>query len=426
MEMCYLYDGIPVDRSSSTGRDADTTRVAKGRITAWSCDPAVNGFQTTSDYILGPSGEQVTEMAMDANNSMAWQHTNVYAPGLGSSALLATYDNDGLHFYLNDPLPGSPATGLRRWGGLGTRRAQTDYAGVLEQTCSSLPFGDALACSGGNLQAPTEHHFTGKERDTESGNDYFGARYFGSSMGRFMSPDPLLNSGRPDNPQTWNRYAYALNNPLKIVDPTGLYNLDDGCLQNKACAANAKKLRDGLSDLEHAVNGMKDGADKDRLQGALDKLGYENDGNDVGVSFAPVQNGAGHTDALADSGGNLTGFKVTLDPSKIGSSDSYAIDAAHESTHINNMLSGTNYSDFTDEYRAYQTSAWAAGALWQYHGANGTGTFTLNGKNGNSVIWNSSWGAVDDKVLTKYITNEYHYQDGRPYQETTPHDGGKP
>jgi hypothetical protein len=166
----YLYDGegricavasTPIPgMTAMTGYlyDADGARVAKGRISTWSCDPAANGFQTISDYILGPGGEQVTEMAMDANNSMAWQHTNVYAAG----ALIATYDNDGLHFYLNDPL--------------GTRRAQTNFEGVLEQTCSSLPFGDALTCSGGNLQAPTEHHFTNKERDAESGNDYFGAR----------------------------------------------------------------------------------------------------------------------------------------------------------------------------------------------------------------------------------------------------------
>ncbi len=206
----YLYDGVPVDRSSSTGRDADGTRVAKGRITAWSCDPAVNGFQTTSDYILGPSGEQVTEMAMDANNSMAWRHTNVWAGG----KLLATYDNDGLHFYLNDPL--------------GTRRAQTDYAGVLEQTCSSLPFGDGLSCSGGNLQAPTEHHFTGKERDTESGNDYFEARYYSSSMGRFMSPDWSAKAepvpyAKLDNPQSLNLYAYVMNNPMTRFDADGHY-----------------------------------------------------------------------------------------------------------------------------------------------------------------------------------------------------------
>lgn len=61
------------------------------------------------------------------------------------------------------------------------------------------------------------YKFTGKERDTESGIDYFGARYMASSMERFMSPDPLLNSGGPDNPQTRNWYSYTLNNPLTIT-----------------------------------------------------------------------------------------------------------------------------------------------------------------------------------------------------------------
>jgi RHS repeat-associated protein len=193
--------------------DADGTRVAKGRISTWSCDPGANGFQTTNDYILGPSGEQVTEMGMGGTSNgattsgLAWQHTNVYAAG----SLIATYDNDGLHFYLNDPL--------------GTRRAQTDYAGVLEQTCSSLPFGDGLVCTGSTTY-PTEHHFTGKERDTESGNDYFGARYYASSMGRWMSPDfsesPVgIPYGDIENPQSFNLYGYVFNNPLKNRDPDG-------------------------------------------------------------------------------------------------------------------------------------------------------------------------------------------------------------
>jgi RHS repeat-associated protein len=69
-----------------------------------------------------------------------------------------------------------------------------------------------------------EYRFTGKERDTESGLDYFGARYYGSSMGRFMSPDPSgLEYADPKNPQSLNLYSYVLNNPLHYVDPTGLY-----------------------------------------------------------------------------------------------------------------------------------------------------------------------------------------------------------
>jgi len=73
------------------------------------------------------------------------------------------------------------------------------------------------------------HKFTGKERDAETGNDYFGARYYGSNMGRFMSVDPTGLSAFMDDPQTWNRYSYAHNNPLEYVDrngkwPTSIHN----------------------------------------------------------------------------------------------------------------------------------------------------------------------------------------------------------
>jgi RHS repeat-associated protein len=66
---------------------------------------------------------------------------------------------------------------------------------------------------------------TGKERDAETGLDYFGARYFSSPQGRFTSVDPKL-TGVPFpkhliQPQSLNMYAYALNNPLKYVDPNG-------------------------------------------------------------------------------------------------------------------------------------------------------------------------------------------------------------
>jgi RHS repeat-associated protein len=81
------------------------------------------------------------------------------------------------------------------------------------------------------------HHFTGKERDSESGLDMFGARYFGSSLGRFMSPDPL--GGHNEDPQTLNRYAYVRNNPLSLTDPTGLdFNLQ--CTQTKDNASTCQ------------------------------------------------------------------------------------------------------------------------------------------------------------------------------------------
>jgi RHS repeat-associated protein len=63
--------------------------------------------------------------------------------------------------------------------------------------------------------------FTSKERDAETGLDFFGARYFSSAQGRFTSADPLLASGNPKDPQSWNRYAYGFNNPLRFIDPNG-------------------------------------------------------------------------------------------------------------------------------------------------------------------------------------------------------------
>jgi RHS repeat-associated protein len=71
-----------------------------------------------------------------------------------------------------------------------------------------------------------ESCFTGKERDAESGNDYFEARYYSSSMGRFISPDwsarvMPIPYAKLDNPQSLNLYAYVGNNPLTRFDPDG-------------------------------------------------------------------------------------------------------------------------------------------------------------------------------------------------------------
>jgi RHS repeat-associated protein len=76
--------------------------------------------------------------------------------------------------------------------------------------------------------------YTGKERDTESGNDYFGARYYSSAMGRFMSPDwsakvEPVPYAKLDNPQTLNLYAYLMNNPLAGVDADGHCAMSASC-----------------------------------------------------------------------------------------------------------------------------------------------------------------------------------------------------
>jgi RHS repeat-associated protein len=63
---------------------------------------------------------------------------------------------------------------------------------------------------------------TGKERDAETGLDYFGARYYSGAMGRFTSSDPAGFTGKHlVNPQKWNKYSYVINNPLVMIDPNG-------------------------------------------------------------------------------------------------------------------------------------------------------------------------------------------------------------
>ena len=83
-----------------------------------------------------------------------------------------------------------------------------------------------VRCSSATLTAPVSYKFTGKERDSESGLDEFGARYYASTMGRFMTPDwsrdpdPIPYADY-ENPQTLNLYQYVENNPLNAWDPDG-------------------------------------------------------------------------------------------------------------------------------------------------------------------------------------------------------------
>jgi len=104
---------------------------------------------------------------------------------------------------------------------LGSPRAITGPSSTLLGIQTFAVFGGGGTANGGALQ------FTGHERDAAFvGNgsvnlpDYFHARYYDPARGRFLSVDPKPRS-RLAIPQTWNRYSYALNNPLKYVDPDG-------------------------------------------------------------------------------------------------------------------------------------------------------------------------------------------------------------
>jgi RHS repeat-associated protein len=102
--------------------------------------------------------------------------------------------------------------------GLGSVRLTTNEAGQVVARYDYLPFGEAWMPP----PVPEPRRFGGKERDTETGLDYLGARYYASGNGRFTTVDPLLDiESSLEDPQRWNRYTYALNNPLKYKDEDG-------------------------------------------------------------------------------------------------------------------------------------------------------------------------------------------------------------
>jgi RHS repeat-associated protein len=137
---------------------------------------------------------------------------------------------------------------------LGSTRVVTDSNQVVRSRRDYEPFGEEVGSSYGGRSAvggyggsdATRQRFTSKERDNESGLDYFGARYYSSAQGRFISADEPFAGQYESDPQTWNLYQYARNNPLVYVDPTGkdydLYDKDGKLLGRVKDASELDKL----------------------------------------------------------------------------------------------------------------------------------------------------------------------------------------
>jgi len=103
---------------------------------------------------------------------------------------------------------------------LGSTRAVVNASGTVVEAHDYYPFG--LLMPGRDYQSgsETKEKFTGKERDRETGLDYFGARYYSPALGRWLAVDPLA-SKYPD----WSPYVYSFNNPVNYFDPNGLAGL---------------------------------------------------------------------------------------------------------------------------------------------------------------------------------------------------------
>ena len=182
----------------------------------------------TACYLYDASGDRVEK------NTPSSQRDYIYNL---NDQVLAEKNTQGDvidYIYFNDELVAqyeSNTTNFTHTNHLGSTILTTTVTGGTNCAVDYLPFGEAGPCP------VTSHLFTGKERDAETGNDDFGARYYASTMGRWISPDwsakeEPIPYAKLDDPQTLNLYAYVRNNPLRNVDRDGhgcnSTNMDSG------------------------------------------------------------------------------------------------------------------------------------------------------------------------------------------------------
>jgi RHS repeat-associated protein len=271
---------------------------AEGRRVAKESSGAV-----TASYEFDQNGKEITIV----NGSGQWQYSNLYLGGTS----FATYDDAGTRFQLVD--------------NLGSRRVQAETDGTAGLNCFNYPFGDGLSCTGPDEDA-TKLHFTGKEHDTESGNDYFGARYYGAGLGRFLTPDwaarptavPYAVFG---DPQSLNLYTYVRNDPVTHADA-------DGHAPSQGVATectNDSPSGNGCIANHNAQQGQRASAQKQNTEVAQNKPSQLPHGGGVGVGgsadLGVVATGASATGSLAggvfyqpgkgvSAGGTATGGAV--------------------------------------------------------------------------------------------------------------------
>jgi RHS repeat-associated protein len=192
------------------------------------------------------------------------------------------------------PLPGGAkavytSAGLNRYrhsDWLGSNRLTSSPTRTVLSTAAYAPFGDTYAQSG--IVDPS---FTGQNSDTVSGDYDFLAREY-NTQGRWPSPDPAgLDAASPVNPQSWNRYAYVLNNPLGMVDPTGLCGETEeggswlgGCMDQSWGADYGGPPPTGQSQITTASSGGET-----LLYGCSGPTGAKNQASNCGYQFGDDQ-----------------------------------------------------------------------------------------------------------------------------------------
>ena len=172
--------------------------------------------QNVTCSVTTPQGSSVTLTATPQANMIFTGWTGACA-GVNPTCTVEAYE----HRVVVANFSVSPAmvTKYYHLDGLGSVRATTDAGGAVVERHDYRPFGEDTMPLPDPGADPAR--FLGQQRDSTK-LDQFGARYYSMFHGRFSSIDPGHADADLVTPQSWNAYAYARNNPLRFVDPSGL------------------------------------------------------------------------------------------------------------------------------------------------------------------------------------------------------------
>jgi RHS repeat-associated protein len=213
----YTYDSQ--DRLTGVKRGADPASAQT--LTTYAYDADGNRSQKT---VKTAQGDQVTTYLID--NTFAYPQVAEETTTLGNTTQTTRYlwaDGQLIAATQSTSINGNrqpPTTSYYHSDGLGSITALTDAQGNLTDTYAYRPFGETDGHNG-NSQQP--YRFAGEHLDPEAAMQYHRARWYDPSTGRFTAMDPL--SGKPSRPATLHKYAYANNDPVNQIDPTGKFSI---------------------------------------------------------------------------------------------------------------------------------------------------------------------------------------------------------
>ena len=190
---------------------------------------------------------------------------------------------------------------------LGSSTFLTDANGNAYQFFINLPFGETMAEQLPDTYYRTPFKFNGKELDEETGLYYYGARYYDPKISIWLSVDPLA-----EKYPNWNPYNYTMQNPINLVDPTGMSSEDpDHIIVTKGKTDGTYVVKSGEANNDRGVYLDDGNGGKGKRVGTMKTTHSFFDENDEAVNGAVIN-------SKSKEGQNFINSVANEDPSLVG------------------------------------------------------------------------------------------------------------